>query len=73
MLANPQLISARTISKEIGVSPVTAFKMLKRGVFGSVVTLSEGRSRTHYRVRRSDFDFWIHRNGFDQNLFESSA
>ena len=73
MLLNPLLISARTVAAEIGVCPVTAYKMLKRGVFGSVVTLSEGRSRTHYRVRRCDFDAWKNRQGFNQTLFSDSA
>ena len=73
MLNDKKLISANAIARELGCCPRTALSLLKRGVFGSVIQLSEGRSRTHYRVRRSDFLSYLTRNGLAVSLFDNSA
>jgi hypothetical protein len=69
-----KLVSSVEIADKIGCARTTALRMLKSGYFGTVIKLSFNSSRTHYRLKREDWESYLSREfksqGIQDTLFD---
>lgn len=62
------LVSSGEVSKTLGVSRTCAVKMIKGGAFGTPIQLAFAGARTHFRVKREDWECWKRSHDLDGDI-----